>query len=118
MGKYIEILVFMVAGAFFPILNVFMSWLLRRSYPDPKKKMAYESGEIPFGDARVKFHISYYVFALVFLIFDVESLFLYPWAAMFRQLQPGLALGEMTAFIVMLGVGLIYAWKKRALTWV
>lgn len=118
MERYLDILVFMIAGAIFPLLNVFLSVPLRRGYPDAAKTSAYESGETPIGDARVRFHISYYVFALVFLVFDVESLFLYPWATVFKSLQPGLALGEMAAFIVMLFVGLVYAWKKKVLTWV
>jgi NADH-quinone oxidoreductase subunit A len=117
-GRYVDIVVFMIAGAIFPLVNVFLSVPLHRNYPQPDKQMAYESGEIPFGDARVRFHISYYVFALVFLVFDVESLFLYPWAVVFRRLQPGLVLAEMAAFIVMLAVGLVYAWKKKVLTWV
>jgi len=116
--KYVDILVFMIAGAFFPLLNVFLSMPLRRNYPGDEKQMAYESGEIPVGDARVQFHISYYVFALVFLVFDVESLFLYPWAVVFRHLQPGLVLAEMAVFVLMLVVGLVYAWKKKVLTWV
>jgi NADH-quinone oxidoreductase subunit A len=116
--RYLDILVFMVAGAVFPLLNVFLSFPLRRSYPDADKQRAYESGEVPLGEARVRFHISYYIFALVFLVFDVESLFLYPWAVVFRTLRPGLALAEMAAFIAMLVVGLAYAWKKKVLTWV
>lgn len=118
MEKYLDILVFLIAGAIFPLLNVFVSVPLRRSYPDAAKTMAYESGEIPVGDARVRFHISYYVFALLFLVFDVESLFLYPWATVFRHLNPGLVLAEMAAFIIMLFIGLLYAWKKKVLTWV
>jgi NADH-quinone oxidoreductase subunit A len=115
--KYVHILVFAAAGAIFPLANVLLAALLHRNYPGPEKQTAYESGEIPLGDARVRFHVHYYIFALVFLVFDVESLFLYPWAVVYQRLSAGLALGEMAAFIGMLVIGLVYAWKKGVLTW-
>jgi NADH-quinone oxidoreductase subunit A len=116
--RYVDILVFAVAGAVFPVLNVVLARLLHRRYPDPGKQMAYESGEIPFGDARVTYHVHWYVFALAFLVFDVESVFLYPWAVVYQHLARGAALADMAAFIIMLAVGLVYAWKKKVLTWV
>ena len=116
-GKYLDIVVFTVAGALFPILTVAGTAIIRRSYPDPVKQDAYESGEIPFGDARVRFHISYYIFALVFLVFDVESIFLYPWAVVYLHLSRGLAFGEILVFVAILLAGWLYAWKKKVLTW-
>ncbi|HVB11286.1 MAG TPA: NADH-quinone oxidoreductase subunit A [Bacillota bacterium] len=118
MSKYVDILVFALAGALFPALNVVAAKLLHRDYPDPDKQMSYESGEIPFGDARVKYSIHWYIFALAFLAFDVESIFLYPWAVVYQHLSRGAALAEMAAFIVMLLIGLVYAVKKKVLTWV
>lgn len=112
-----HILVFALAGAAFPLLNIVLASLLHRNYPGPEKQTAYESGEIPVGDARVRFHVHYYIFALVFLVFDVESLFLYPWAVVYQGLTPAMALGEMAVFIAMLLIGLVYAWKKGVLTW-
>lgn len=118
MSHYVDILVFAVAGAFFPLLMILMGIALRRRYPDPDKQMAYESGEIPFGEARVKYRIHWYVFALAFLVFDVESVFLYPWAVVYQHLSRGAALLEMAAFIIMLIIGLVYAVRKKVLTWV
>ena len=76
----------------------------------------YESGMVPVGEAWIKYHIQYYLYALVFVIFDVEVVFLYPWAVVFRSI--GLfALAEIVVFIVILGVGLAYAWRRGALRW-
>lgn len=117
MGKYLDLLVFVIGGAAFPLGVVGLGGMLRRSYPDPEKGRAYESGEIPFGDARVRFHIGYYVFALIYLIFDVESIFLFPWAMQYTHLSRGLAFGEVVVFVVMLLIGWFYAWRKKVLTW-
>ena len=76
----------------------------------------YESGMVPLGEAWIKYHIQYYLYALVFVIFDVEVVFLYPWAVVFRTI--GLfALAEIVVFIAILGVGLAYAWRRGALRW-
>jgi len=117
MEKYLDIVVFTVAGAIFPLGTVLAGRLLRRDHPDTEKQRAYESGELPFGDARVRFHISYYIFALIFLVFDIESIFLYPWAVIYLHLNRGLAFGEIVVFVVMLLIGWVYAWKKKVLTW-
>ena len=76
----------------------------------------YESGMVPVGEAWVKYHIQYYLYALVFVIFDVEVVFLYPWAVVFRQVGV-FALAEIVVFIAILGVGLAYAWRRGALRW-
>jgi len=113
MESYVDLAVFLIAGASFPALVII--------FPDPAKLTTYESGEIPFGDARVKYHAHYYIFALVFLVFDVETVFLYPWAVVFKTLIGELGafvLAEMAVFIVMLVIGLVYAYKKRVLRWV
>lgn len=117
MEKYLDILIFTIVGAAFPLGTVFMGRFLRRDYPGTEKQRAYESGELPFGDARVRFHISYYVFALIFLVFDIESIFLYPWAVIYLHLNRGLAFGEIAVFVAMLLVGWVYAWKKKVLQW-
>ena len=84
--------------------------------PSAAKATTYESGIEPFHDANIRFHARYYIFALLFVIFDVETLFLYPWAVAYDKL--GLfALIEMLIFVVMLLVGLAYAWKKKVLQW-
>lgn len=76
----------------------------------------YESGMVPVGEAWIKYHIQYYLYALVFVIFDVEVVFLYPWAVVFRSIGV-FALAEIVVFIVILGVGLAYAWRRGALRW-
>ncbi|MDI3269875.1 MAG: NADH-quinone oxidoreductase subunit A [Bacillota bacterium] len=106
-----------MVGFLLPIAAVLVSKLFRRDYPDPLKEVSYESGIQPLGEARVKYHIHYYVFALIFLVFDVEALFLFPWAVAFRHIVPWVALVEALVFIAILVVGLIYAWKKKVLTW-
>jgi len=91
--------------------------ILRPNRPDKVKLSTYECGEIPVGPSWIQFNVRYYLVALIFVIFDVETVFLYPWAVVYRRL--GLfAFVEMVIFIGILLVGLIYAWKKGALRWV
>jgi len=117
MGNYFDVLLFLVTGAAFVFIGLAVAWLVRPNLPNPGKQSIYECGERPFGDSRLKFRVRYYIFALVFVIFDVEAVFLYPWAVLFRTL--GLAgFIEMLVFLGVLVVGLIYAWKKKVLQWV
>jgi len=116
-AQYVDLIVFFVVGMTFPIVSFWLPRLLAPKYPDEEKLTTYESGEVPFGDARVKFHVHYYIFALIFVVFDVETVFLYPWAVKFKELGI-FGFAEMVVFIVMLVVGLVYAWKKKVLTWV
>jgi NADH:ubiquinone oxidoreductase subunit 3 (subunit A) len=76
----------------------------------------YESGMVPVGEAWVRYHVQYYLYALVFVIFDVEVVFLYPWAVVLRQVGL-IALVEVLIFIAILGFGLVYAWRRGALRW-
>lgn len=116
MGNYFDVLLFLLAGVIFVFVGLAAAWLFRPSRPSASKLSIYECGERPFGDSRLKFRVRYYVFALVFVIFDVEAVFLYPWAVEFRRL--GLAgLVEMMIFLGVLVIGLVYAWKKRVLQW-
>jgi NAD(P)H-quinone oxidoreductase subunit 3 len=82
----------------------------------PERRTTYESGIEPMGEARIQFNIRYYMFALLFVLFDVETLFLYPWAVTFRQLGLSAFL-EALVFITILILGLVYAWRKGALEW-
>ena len=109
--------VFAVVGivlAGFPLIVV---WLLAPRLALPQKRLTYESGVIPFGQAWAQFNVRYYLFALVFVVFDVEVIYLYPWAIVFRELGM-FALLEMVVFLFILLVGLAYAWRKGALEWV
>lgn len=109
--------VFLVVGVLFVVVNIdIVSRLLRPSNPQPEKLSTYECGEDPIGGPWIRIHIRYYLYALVYVIFAVETIFLYPWAIVFRKL--GLfAFVEMMVFIAILLVGFAYAWRKGALEW-
>ena len=96
--------------------GVITSRIVSRRVPGETKSRPYECGEVPVGSARMQFHAAYYLFALVFLVFDVEALFLYPWAVSVRQAGFG-GLLEIFFFLGILGAGLAYAYKKGALEW-
>ena len=111
------ILVFLGLSVVFVAFLLGLAWVLRPNAPSSEKKVAYECGERPTGSPWIKFNIRFYVVALIFVIFDVEVVFLYPWAVIFRQL--GLfAFVEMLVFLLILFVGLAYVWKKGDLEWV
>ncbi len=109
--------VFGVVGIVLAGLPLVVVWLLAPRLPLPQKQLTYESGVIPFGQAWAQFNVRYYLFALVFVVFDVEVIYLYPWAIVFRQLG-AFAFYEMVLFLLILLVGLAYAWRKGALEWV
>jgi len=109
--------VFAVVGIVLAGLPLAVVWLLAPRLPLPQKRLTYESGVIPFGQAWAQFNVRYYLFALVFVVFDVEVIYLYPWAIVFRQLG-AFAFYEMVVFVLILLVGLAYAWRKGALEWV
>lgn len=113
---YLPILVFFVIAGLFGIVALTVPALLGPRRPTAAKLKAYESGKIPYGDARRKIPVHYYKVAMLFILFDVEVVFFYPWAVLFRKL--GLfGLIEMGVFILILLVGYIYVWKKDALEW-
>ncbi|MDP3789592.1 MAG: NADH-quinone oxidoreductase subunit A [Candidatus Omnitrophota bacterium] len=107
---------FFILGIAFVAAALIVSWLLRPRDPNPAKTATYECGEILKGCSRVQFNVSYYLVALLFVIFDIEVLFLVPWATVFRELGP-VAYIEMMVFIAILIFGLIYAWKKGVFEW-
>jgi NADH-quinone oxidoreductase subunit A len=106
-----------IAVAFvLPAAPIVIARFLQPRKPNKLKLETYECGVETVGDAWVQFKVSYYLYALIFLIFDIEMLFLFPWAVAYNQL--GLfALVMMTGFVAILGVGLVYAWRKGALDW-
>ncbi len=117
MNGYFAILVFLGVGIGMILITFFIARLLRPSNPYPAKEQSYECAEAPIGDSWVRFNNRFYIFALIFVVFDVEAVFLFPWAVAFGQL--GLfALVEMVIFILILMFGLFYAWKKGVLKWV
>lgn len=111
-----KILVFLILGALFVAGGMIGAWLLRPHRPYPGKLSSYECGEEPIGQAWVRFNVRFYVVALVFLIFEVEVVFLFPWALVYREL--GLfAFIEMAVFLLILIVGYVYVWIKGDLDW-
>ena len=116
LSDYLTIVLFFGLGVALVGSAYAVSWILRPKAPGPEKNSPYECGEIIKGDARVQFNVRYYLFALIFVIFDVEILFTMPWAVVFRSLGV-VAYWEMAAFILVLAFGLYYAFKKGALEW-
>ena len=115
-NNYVIVAIFVALGIFLPVAALGIGRLLRPNKPTEMKKTTYESGNEPVGVGQIRFNIRYYLFALMFVIFDVETVFLYPWAVAYKHL--GLfALVEMLIFVALLLVGLIYAWKKKVLKW-
>jgi NADH-quinone oxidoreductase subunit A len=108
--------VFLVLAPIFAILPLIFTRLIAPKKPNPIKLQTYECGIETVGDTWVQFRVQYYIFALVFLVFDVEIVFLFPWAVAFDFL-PLFAVFEGVFFIIILAAGLIYAWQKGALEW-
>ena len=116
MQAYLTAAMFTLMGFAFVASTLLLSRLLRPSAPNPDKLETYECGPLPVGDAWQQFNMHYYLFALLFVVFDVEAAFLFPWAVAYRQV--GLyAVLEMILFVAILGFGWAYAWRRRALEW-
>lgn len=107
---------FFVFGIAFVSAAFIISWFLRPRDPNPMKRSVYECGEIVKGHAQIRFNVSYYLVALLFVIFDIEVLFLVPWALVFRDLGM-VGYVEMMLFILILVFGLLYAVKKGVFKW-
>jgi NADH:ubiquinone oxidoreductase subunit 3 (subunit A) len=116
MSPWIYIGLFMVVGLIIPIGAIGAAWILGPKRPNPIKETTYECGIETVGESWVQFKAQYYIFALVFLVFDVETVFLFPWAVKLGQL--GLfAVIEGIIFILILIAGLVYTWRKGMLDW-
>ena len=114
---YIIVLVAALAGTGMFFGSLFLSSLVAPRRPSAIKNAPYECGEKPIGNAWVQFNVGYYLFALLFLVFEVESTFLYPWALILREAGI-VGLLEAGVFTLILVLGLAYAWRKGALEWV
>ncbi|MEO6095396.1 MAG: NADH-quinone oxidoreductase subunit A [Fibrobacteria bacterium] len=125
MTEYIIIGVFALVGLLFAGAAMVFSRIVAPRFPDTGKKLdAYESGEDAIGSARIQFRIGYYLFALVFLVFDVEAIFLFPVLGVLRSAGEGalpvsalFVWCELMVFLAILGFALFYAWRKKALQW-
>lgn len=116
MQSYLPIAIFTLVGLAFVGIGLLMARLLRPSAPNPDKLETYECGPLPIGQAWRQFNMHYYLFALLFVIFDVEAAFLYPWAVAFKSVG-AYAVAEVIIFIGLLGLGLAIAWRRGALEW-
>lgn len=120
-ADYWYVALFAVIGIAFVFVALFLAWLIRPHNPTQDKLMPYECSVRPIGDARVQFRIIFYLVALLFLVFDVEVVFLFPWAVVLRKLG-GIGLGLLAWFDMMLFIGILlvawlYAYRKGVLDW-
>jgi len=117
LSQYIPDIVGVLWSALLAAIFIAVSLLFGPSRPTPEKKSTYECGIDPMiGDARARFSIKFYVVAVLFLLFDVEVVFMYPWAVLLRKLGL-IGLIEMMTFLLVLVVAFVYVWKKGALNW-
>lgn len=115
--NYLLVVTFLLAALAFAVIPIVIARFLAPRKPSPVKEDIYECGMQTSGETWVQFKVQYYIYALLFVIFDIETVFLYPWAVAFNRL--GLfAFVEMTIFLVILVGGLVYAWRKGVLEWV
>ena len=122
MENYFPILMFVLVGVAVGVLPVAMGFMLAPSRPDPEKLSPYECGFEAFEDARMKFDVRYYLIAILFILFDLEVAFLFPWATIFKDIVATESIKlfgfvEMLVFVAILVIGYVYAWAKGALEW-
>jgi NADH-quinone oxidoreductase subunit A len=123
MNPWIAIGALALVGVGIPIGMMAVSALLRPSVPEQGKSAVYESGEVPTGTTRIRFNIQYYMVALLFVVFDIETVLIFPWTVIYRPALEGGAsltqvLAPMLVFIGVLVVGLVWAWRQGAVQWV
>jgi len=120
--NYFPVLLFILVGLGFGCVPIIMGRLVAPHRPDSEKTSPFECGFVPFEDSRMKFDIRYYLIAIIFILFDLEIAFLFPWATIFKEIvnTPEMKMFgfvEMFVFIGILLVGYVYAWAKGALDW-
>jgi len=113
-----------VVGMAIPMSMMMMSSMLRPTVPEQSKRATYESGEIPTGGTRIRFNIQYYMVALLFVVFDIETVLIFPWTVIYSDMvaNPDItllqSLGPLVLFVGILVVGLVWAWRNGAVRWV
>jgi NADH-quinone oxidoreductase subunit A len=117
LAEYLPILIFLAVAGALGVLLLTLGFLLSPRRPDPEKLSAYECGFEAFEDSRMKFDVRYYLVAILFIVFDLEIAFLFPWAVALDSIGI-VGLAAMGVFLLVLVVGFIYEWKKGALEWV
>ena len=116
MSPYVSVVIVWVLSAIIVGAMVSLNTLLGPTATNPVKHQPFECGNAPTGSAFGRFSVRFYMTAILFILFDVEVVFLYPWALLFRDLGM-FGLVEMLTFMLVLGIGLLYAWRKGALEW-
>ncbi len=114
---YGTVLLFLATALLLGVAILGLNRALMPYRPNPVKNASYECGNEPTGDAQIRYNIRFYIFALLYVVFAVESGFLFPWAVVFREIEGFLPLGEAGVFIGILVLALVYAWRKGALQW-
>ena len=114
--NWVPVLIVLILVTGFGVVSLILSWLLGVREPRQNKLSPYECGMNPAGTARERFSVKFYLVAMLFLLFDVEAVFLFPWAVVYRQLRL-FGFAEMLLFIAAILAGYIYVWKKGALEW-
>ncbi len=115
-NSYLPIFVILLVSAFIGVAIIVLSTLLGHRNATPVKLMPYECGMDPVGTARRRFSVRFFVIGMLFIVFDIELIFLFPWAAIYDKLR-FFGFVEMLVFVLVLLVGLVYVWKKGALEW-
>jgi len=116
MSGYLPVLIILLIAAFIGLLIVLLSTFLSHGHRTKVKLMPYECGMDPVGDARRRFSVRFFLMGMLFIVFDIELIFLFPWATVYRHLML-FGFVEMLIFVLVLLLGLIYVWKKGALEW-
>ncbi len=114
--EYLPVLIFLAIAVVFGLMFIIGAWMMAPSDPDPEKLSAFECGFNAFDDARMKFDVRFYLVSILFIIFDLEVAFLFPWAVSFGGISM-VAFWSMMVFLAVLTVGFAYEWKKGALEW-
>lgn len=126
-SEFGEVLLYIIGGMLFVAVSLAVSWIIRPNRPGAEKLTTYESGEEPIGPAWTQFNVRFYIIALIFLLFEVELVFLFPWSTIFARKElinetsgawGWFSLVEMIIFIVILALGLAYAWVNGFLDWI
>ncbi|MFK7760765.1 MAG: NADH-quinone oxidoreductase subunit A [Candidatus Midichloriaceae bacterium] len=114
--NYLSILIFIIISACLAFVLIIIPFIINKSNPDKEKLSTYECGFESFGNAKKKFDIRFYLVSILFIIFDLEIAFLFPWAVMLKEIGL-IGFWSMIAFIITLTIGFVYEWKKGALEW-
>ncbi len=119
MEEYLPILIFIVIAMLFSVVAIALSHIMGKKHPGLVKGSPYECGITPEGSARERVPLKFYTIAMLFILFDIEVVFLYPWAVVYRRMLPlgAFIFVEMLVFVLILLVGLAFVWRKGALEW-